>query len=178
MSAAGVSVLGGYIVIAFFAAQFINYFNWSNVGLILAISGANFLTSLSLEGIPLLIAFVLLSAFVDLFIGSASAKWAFMAPIFVPMLMLVGHSPEVTQLAYRVGDSTTNMITPLLPYFPIILAFAQRYDRRSGIGTLMSAMLPYWIVFTIAWILMLAIWLALGVSIGPGAPLRYPPAGG
>jgi aminobenzoyl-glutamate transport protein len=178
MAADGVAVLGGYIVIAFFAAQFINYFNWSNVGLILAISGANFLTSLSLEGIPLLIAFVLLSAFVDLFIGSASAKWAFMAPIFVPMLMLVGHSPEVTQLAYRVGDSTTNMITPLLPYFPVILAFAQRYDRRAGIGTLMSAMLPYWIVFTIGWILMMVLWLALGISIGPGAPLRYVPTGG
>jgi aminobenzoyl-glutamate transport protein len=177
MSAAGVSVLGGYIVIAFFAAQFINYFTGSNVGLILAISGANFLTSLSLEGIPLLIGFVLLSAFVDLFIGSASAKWAFMAPIFVPMLMLVGHSPEVTQLAYRVGDSTTNMITPLLPYFPVILAFAQRYDRRAGIGTLMSAMLPFWIVFTVGWILMMTLWLALGIAIGPGAPLHYPPAG-
>jgi aminobenzoyl-glutamate transport protein len=178
MSSAGVAVLGSYIVLAFFAAQFINYFNWSNVGLILAISGANFLNALSLEGIPLLIAFVFVAAFVDLFIGSASAKWAFMAPIFVPMLMLVGHSPEVVQLAYRVGDSTSNMVTPLMPYFPVILAFAQRYDRRAGIGTLVSAMLPYWVVFMIGWIVMMSLWLGLGLPIGPGAPLRYVPLGG
>jgi aminobenzoyl-glutamate transport protein len=173
MSSEGVAVLGSYIVLAFFAAQFIAYFNWSNVGLILAISGANFLEALNLTGLPLLVGFVLVSSFVNLFIGSASAKWAFMAPIFIPMLMLVGHSPEVVQVAYRVGDSSTNIITPLMPYFPVIIAFAQKYDRRSGIGTLISAMLPYSVVFMIGWLLLMSLWLGLGLPLGPGAPLEY-----
>lgn len=173
MSSAGVAVLGSYIVLAFFAAQFIAYFNWSNLGLIMAISGANGLKALDFTGLPMLLSFIVVAAFMNLFIGSASAKWAVMAPVFVPMLMIVGYSPEVVQAAYRVGDSTTNVITPLMQYFPVIIAFAQRYDRRSGIGTLISAMLPYSIVFMIGWLILFTIWAAFGWPMGPGAPLRY-----
>jgi aminobenzoyl-glutamate transport protein len=176
MSSQGVSVLGSYIVLAFFAAQFIAYFNWSNVGLILAINGAGALRSAGLSGLPLLIGFIFVAAFINLFIGSASAKWAVMAPVFVPMLMLVGYSPELVQAAYRVGDSSTNIITPLMPYFPVIIAFAQKYDRRSGIGTLISAMLPYSIAFILGWAVVFAIWVTLGLPLGPGAPLQYVPS--
>jgi aminobenzoyl-glutamate transport protein len=175
MSSDGVAVLGSYIVLAFFAAQFVAYFNWSNLGLILAIKGADGLRGIGFTGLPLLLSFVVVSAFINLFIGSASAKWAVMAPVFVPMLMLVGYSPEVVQAAYRVGDSTTNIITPLMQYFPVIIAFAQRYDRRSGIGTLISAMLPYSIVFMIGWLALFAVWAAVGLPMGPGAPMHYAP---
>jgi aminobenzoyl-glutamate transport protein len=175
MSAEGVSVLGSYIVLAFFAAQFIAYFNWSNVGLILAINGADALRSVGLTGVPLLLGFVLVAAFINLFIGSASAKWAVMAPVFVPMLMLVGYSPELVQAAYRVGDSTTNVVTPLMQYFPVIIAFAQKYDRRSGIGTLISAMLPYSVVFLVGWSALFTLWISVGLPLGPGAPLEYTP---
>src|SRR5690606_21207896 len=176
MSSEGVALLGSYIVLAFAAAQFVAYFNWSNLGLILAINGAEARKAAGFTGMPLLIGFIFVSAFINLFIGSASAKWAVMAPVFVPMLMLMGYSPELTQLAYRVGDSTTNIITPLLPYFPVVIAFAQKYDRRAGIGTLISTMLPYSVAFLIAWILMFAIWIFLGLPLGPGAPMQYDPA--
>ncbi|MBM4182724.1 MAG: AbgT family transporter [Gemmatimonadetes bacterium] len=175
MSAQGVSVLGSYIVLAFFAAQFIAYFNWSNVGLIIAINGAEGLQAIGLSGTPLLLGFILVTASINLFIGSASAKWAIMAPVFVPMLMLLGYSPELVQAAYRVGDSSTNIITPLMQYFPVIIAFAQKWDRRSGIGTLISAMLPYSVVFLIGWGLMFTVWVTLGLPLGPGAPLEYTP---
>src|SRR5690606_27286813 len=151
MSSEGVALLGSYIVLAFAAAQFVAYFNWSNLGLILAINGAEALKAAGFTGMPLLIGFIFVSAFINLVIGSASAKWAVMAPVFVPMLMLMGYSPELTQLAYRVGDSTTNIITPLLPYFPVVIAFAQKYHRRAGIGTLISTMRPYSVAFLIAW---------------------------
>lgn len=176
MSSEAVGVLGSYIVLAFFAAQFIAYFNWSNLGIILAINGANGLQAVGFTGMPLLLSFVVVAAFINLFIGSASAKWAVMAPVFVPMLMLMGYSPEATQVAYRVGDSTTNIITPLMQYFPVIIAFAQKYDRESGIGTLISAMLPYSIVFMIGWLIMLAVWIGFEIPLGPGAPLLYVPA--
>lgn len=177
MSSEGVAVLGSYIVLAFAAAQFIAYFNWSNLGLILAINGASALKAIGFTGIPLLLSFVLVSAFINLFIGSSSAKWAIMAPVFVPMLMLTGYSPEVVQVSYRVGDSVTNIITPLMQYFPVIIAFAYRYDRRAGIGTLISMMLPYSIVFFIGWTLMLGAWLLFGLPLGPGAPVEYIPGG-
>lgn len=176
MSSEGVAVLGSYIVLAFAAAQFVAYFNWSNLGLILAINGADALKSAGFTGIPLLIGFIFVSAFINLFIGSASAKWAVMAPVFVPMLMLMGYSPELTQVAYRVGDSTTNIITPLLPYFPVVIAFAQKYDRKAGLGTLISTMLPYSVAFLIAWGVMFALWYFLGIPLGPGAPMTYDPS--
>jgi aminobenzoyl-glutamate transport protein len=183
MSSDGVAVLGSYIVLAFAAAQFVAYFNWSNLGLILAIQGASGLQAVQaalgmedttgLAALPLLLAFIVVAAFINLFIGSASAKWAVMAPVFVPMLMLMGYSPEVVQLAYRIGDSTTNIITPLMQYFPVIIAFAQKYDPKTGIGTLISSMVPYSIVFMLGWLVMMTVWVLLELPVGPGAPLRY-----
>jgi aminobenzoyl-glutamate transport protein len=167
------ATMGGYIVLAFFAAQFVAYFKWSNLGLIVAIGGAETLDKLGLTGLPLIIGFVLMAGLVNIFIGSASAKWAIMAPVFVPMLMLLGYSPELTQLAYRIGDSTTNIITPLMPYFPIVISFAKKYDPDTGIGTLLSAMIPYSVVFTIVWMIVLVTWLLLGIPIGPDAPVDY-----
>ncbi len=176
MSSSAVAVLGSYIVLAFAAAQFIAYFDWSNLGRILAIGGANTLQGMGFTGVPLLVAFVAVSAFINLFIGSASAKWAIMAPVFVPMLMFMGYSPELTQAAYRVGDSTTNVITPLMPYFPVVIAFVQKYDKRAGLGTLISMMLPYSIMFLIGWTILFAIWMLMGWPLGPGVPMEYVPA--
>ncbi len=178
MSGEGVAVLGSYIVLAFAAAQFIAWFNWSNLGLILAIKGADGLRALQFTGVPLLLSFIVVAAFINLFIGSASAKWAVMAPVFVPMLMLLGYSPETVQAAYRVGDSSTNMITPLMQYFPVIIAFAMKYDRKAGIGTLISSMLPFSVAFIISWGLMFAAWILLDLPLGPGAPLQYVPGAG
>lgn len=167
--------MGGYIVLAFIAAQFVAYFAWSNLGLIFAISGANLLKAINFTGIPLIVAFVIVASIINLFIGSASAKWAIMAPVFVPMLMLMGYSPELTQAAYRIGDSYTNILTPLLPYFPIIITFAHKYDKKVGIGTLISSMLPYAVAFAIVRILMLVIWMLAEWPLGPGASLTYLP---
>ncbi|NEN87788.1 MAG: AbgT family transporter, partial [Okeania sp. SIO3H1] len=166
------SLMGYYIALSFFAAQFVAYFGWSNLGIILAINGANFLKATGFTGLPLLISFIIVSGFINLFIGSASAKWNIMAPVFVPMLMLVGYTPELTQMVYRIGDSTTNIITPLMPYFPIIVAFAQRYDKKTGMGTLIATMLPYSLAFLISWSALFIIWFLFGIPIGPGAVIR------
>ncbi len=167
------ATMGAYVVLAFFAAQFVAWFNWTNLGAIGAVKGAHLLESIGLRGIPLLLAFMVLSMGVNLIIGSASAKWAFMAPIFVPMLMYMGFSPEAVQAAYRVGDSVTNIISPLLPYLPIIIVFARRYDREAGLGTLMSSMLPYSVAFGICWALMIVAWFLLGIPLGPGVATTY-----
>ena len=135
--------MGSYIALAFAASQFVAYFAWSNLGLILAVTGADMLRASGLTGIPLIILFVFVCAAIDLFVASASAKWAVVGPIFVPMLMIMGYSPEVTQAAYRIGDSFTNIITPLMPYMPLVIAFAQKYQPRIGLGTLLTLMLPY-----------------------------------
>ncbi|ABR46385.1 AbgT putative transporter [Alkaliphilus metalliredigens QYMF] len=166
------STMGGYLVLAFVASQFVAYFNWSNLGTILAVKGADVLQATGMTGIPMLIGFILVSGFINLFIGSASAKWAIMAPIFVPMLMRLGYSPEFTQIAYRIGDSTTNIISPLMSYFAVIIAFAQKYDKKTGIGTLISTMIPYSLVFLAAWIILFVAWFALGLPLGPGAYIR------
>jgi len=167
------SSLGGYIVLVFFAAQFVAFFNWTNLGLILAVNGAEALKASGLGTLPLLLMFILLTAVVNLGMGSASAKWALMAPVFVPMFMLLGISPEATQAAYRVGDSTTNIISPMMTYFVLIIAFMQRYEPKAGMGTIISTMLPYSIVFLIGWSMLFLGWYALGIPIGPGAPLQY-----
>lgn len=164
--------LGSYIVLVFFAAQFVAYFNWTNLGLIFAVSGAEVLQSSGLGPIPLMLSFVVVSAIINLVMGSASAKWAIMAPIFIPMFMLLGYSPELVQVAYRVGDSVTNIISPMMSYFALIVAFMQRYDKKAGIGTIVSSMLPYSIVFFIGWSILLMIWIWLGLPIGPGAQLH------
>lgn len=167
------STLGTYIVLVFFAAQFVAYFNWTNLGLIFAIKGANAIGSIGLGRIPLMIALVLIAAVINLVIGSASAKWAILAPVFIPMFMLLGYSPEFTQLAYRVGDSVTNVIAPMMSYFAMIVAFIERYDKKAGIGTIIANMLPYSIIFLFSWLLLLIFWILAGLPIGPGAPLFY-----
>jgi aminobenzoyl-glutamate transport protein len=172
--AKSMETLGGYLVLVFFAAQFVAYFNWSNLGLIFAVKGATALKSAGFTGIPLLLSFVVLTAVINLSMGSASAKWAVMAPIFVPMFMLLGYTPEVTQAAFRVGDSVTNIISPMMSYFALIVAFIQRYDKKAGIGTLVATMLPYSAVFLMAWSLLLFIWYWLGLPLGPGAPIYLP----
>jgi aminobenzoyl-glutamate transport protein len=166
--------MASFIVLSFFAAQFIAYFTWTNLGIITAVSGAELISHLGLQDLPILlmIALVLFAATVNLLISSASAKWALLAPVFVPMFMLLGYTPALVQGAFRVGDSVTNIITPLMSYFPLILTFAHKYDPRAGIGTLIATMLPYSIAFTLAWTLLLVAWIALGLPMGPGAPLE------
>jgi len=168
------STMGYYIVLAFFAALFIAAFGQSNIGALLALKGASFLKALALPGQVTIVGIIILTALVNLLIGSASAKWALLAPIFVPMLMQLGHSPELTQAAYRIGDSTTNIITPLMPYFPLVVVFAQRYVKKTGIGTLVSLMLPFSITFLVVWAIMLLIYWALGIPLGLQAPYNYP----
>jgi aminobenzoyl-glutamate transport protein len=174
--AKAMSSLGLYIVIIFFAAQFVAFFAWSNLGAITAVNGATFLQEMGLTGPVLFVGFILVCALINLMLGSASAQWAMTAPIFVPMLMLIGYSPEVIQTAYRIGDSTTNIITPMMSYFGLILAWAARYDRNVGIGTMIAMMLPYSIFFTIAWMLLFFLWVfGLGLPVGPGSPTYYAP---
>lgn len=185
------STLGIYLVLTFFAAQFVAYFNWTQLGLIFAVEGAGALDaarSLVLGGaeepaawrwvlakIFIMAGFIALTALANLFMGSASAKWALMAPIFVPMFMILGYSPELTQIAYRIGDSVTNIISPMMSYFALIIAFLQRYEPKAGIGTVIAVMLPYSVVFMIGWTILFSAWMFLGLPIGPGAPLEYIP---
>ncbi|WP_033543481.1 AbgT family transporter [Planococcus sp. CAU13] len=165
--------MGMFIVLAFTAGQFVAYFAESNMGLVIGVYGAEFLESVNLTGIPLILGFIGITAIINLFIGSASAKWAMMAPVFIPIMMKLGYSPELTQMAYRIADSSTNIISPLMTYFAIIIAFAQKYDKKMGIGTLISVMLPYSIIFLIVWAIMLIVWMLLGFDLGPGSPLHY-----
>ena len=160
------SSMGSFLVLAFVSAQFINYFNYTKLGTIVALTGANFFKTVNIGLIPLMIIFILFSAFMNLFMGSASAKWNILAPVFVPMFMLLGHSPELCQLAYRIGDSCTNIITPMMTYFSVILVFARRYDKQAGIGTITATMVPYSLAFLISWILLFIIWIVLGLPIG------------
>lgn len=160
------SSLAGYMVLMFFAAQFVAYFNWTQIGTLSAIHGASFLAGLAIPPFLLLIMVIFFSAAVNLLIGSASAKWALMAPILVPLFMLLEVDPALIQLAYRIGDSSTNIITPLMPYFALILAYAQQYDKNAHLGTIMAIMMPYSLLFIGGWILMLAIWLNAGLAIG------------
>jgi len=164
-----------YIVMAFFCALFVAEFGRSGLAELLAVKGGNFLQELALPGGMTLFGIIILVAFINMFVGSASAKWGLLAPIFVPMLMQVGISPELTQSAYRVGDSSTNIITPLLPYFPLVVVYAQRYVKGTGIGTLVSLMLPYSIVFLLSWSLFLVAYWMLGIPLGPGTSYVYPP---
>lgn len=163
--------MGSYIVLAFFAAQFVSYFSYSNIGTIVSVKGADFLKNIGFTGLPLILSFILITAFLNLFMASASAKWAIMAPVFIPLMYRIGLSPQLTQIAYRIADSSTNIITPLMSYFAMIVVFAQRYDEDAGLGTLISTMLPYSGVFIVSWSLMLIIWYLLGLPVGPGAPL-------
>lgn len=166
--------MGYYIVMAFFAAQFIAAFTNSNIGILLAVNGAEWLQSLNMPAQMTIVGIIGLSMFINLFVGSASAKWLIIAPIFVPMLMQLGISPELTQVSYRIGDSTSNILTPLLPYFPLVVVFSKRYFSGAGIGTLISMMLPYAVVLAIAWTGFLLIYWALGLPLGLQASYVYP----
>ena len=171
MAAATMAAMGGYIVLAFCIGQFVAWFSWSNMGAIVAISGAKTLQGLGLEGAPLLVGLVFFAALLNLLITSASALWAIIAPIFVPMFMLLAYPPELTQVAYRIGDSSSNVISPMMSYFALIIAFFQRYEPKAGIGTLTATMLPYSLANVVAWSIMLVLWVAMGLPTGPGAPL-------
>ncbi len=168
MISKSMATMSGYLVLVFFAAQFIAYFNYSNLGTILAVKGATLLEATGMTGIPLIIGFILVVGILNLFMGSASAKWAILAPVFIPMLMRVGYTPEFTQLAYRIGDSTTNIISPLMSYFAMIIVFMQKYDKKGSMGTLISIMLPFSMAFLVGWSILLIIWMMAGLPIGPG----------
>jgi aminobenzoyl-glutamate transport protein len=150
------------------------FFTWTNLGLIVAVKGAELLRASGLGAVPLIVSFIFISAFINLFMGSASAKWAIMAPVFVPMFMLLGYTPELTQAAYRIGDSTTNIISPMMTYFALIVAFVARYEPKAGIGTVIATMIPYTVAFLIVWTLLLVVWMSIGLPVGPGAPLFLP----
>ena len=162
-----------YLVLVFFAAQFVAWFRWSNLGFLLAIGGADVLQDANIGLIPLILIVATFTAFINLFIGSASAKWAILAPVFVPIFMLLGFSPELAQAVYHVGDNCTNIISPLLPYFALIIVFYQKYNKGAGIGTIIACMLPFSIAFFISWMTFLIGWVLLGLPLGPGVSLYY-----
>lgn len=165
--------LAAFLVLVFFAAQFVAYFRWSNLGLIIAVEGATFLKEADLGLIPITVMFVILSGFLNMFMGSASAKWAILGPVFIPMFMLMGYSPELSQAIYRVGDSVTNIISPMMSFFALIIVYFEKYDKKAGIGTLISTMLPYSVMFFIVWTLLLILWIVLHLPLGPGAGIYY-----
>ena len=146
---------------------------WKALGTIISVAGADFLKSVGFTGLPLIVCYIVLTAFINIFIAVDSAKWAIMAPIFVPMFMRLGYSPELTQVAYRIGDSSTNIIAPLMPFFVLTVAFFQKYDKKAGIGSVISTMLPYSLAFLIGWIIMFCVWYVLGLPLGPGSPMFY-----
>ncbi len=180
MMADAMKDMGYYLVLAFAAAHFVAMFGWSNLGLISAVHGAAAIESANLHPALILGLIVLFTGLINLFVGSASAKWALLAPVMVPMLMLAGISPDASTAAYRVGDSATNIITPLMVYFPLILIFAQRWKKDFGIGSLTAIMIPYSIWILISGLVLMIVWVALGIDLGPGAPVGYelPAAGG
>lgn len=168
--------MGLYITLVFFAAQFVAFFKWTNLGTVLAVKGATLLQTLGLDGPEVFILFIFMCGIVNLSLGSASAQWAVTAPIFVPMLMLIGFAPEVIQAAYRIGDSVTNVISPMMSYFGLILAIAARYKKDLGMGTLIATMLPYSMVFVVGWTILFYLWVfVLGMPVGPGAATYYTP---
>lgn len=160
------SSMGGYLCLAFVASQFISYFNYTNLGTIIAIIGAELLQSANIGAIPLLVGFIIITAFINLFMGSASAKWAIMAPVFIPMFIKLNIDPAAVQTAYRIADSSTNIISPLMSYFAMVIVFTQVYDKKSGIGTITSMMLPYSMTFLVAWTVMFIIWMVAGIPFG------------
>ncbi|CDQ38542.1 AbgT family transporter [Virgibacillus salexigens] len=160
--------MSSYIVLIFAIAQFIAYFNWSNIGTWVAVNGAEFLKDIEFTGIWLIIGYIIFTALMNFLITSGSAKWALEAPVFVPMFMQLGYHPAFTQVAYRVADSSTNIVTPLMPYMVIVLSFMQKYDKKAGIGTFISLMLPYSICFLITWIILILIFYFVGIPFGPG----------
>ena len=163
-----------FLVLVFFAAQFVAWFKWSNLGILIAVKGAEGLQQANMGLIPLVLLFVVLSGFINMFMGSASAKWAIMGPVFIPMFMLMGYSPELSQVVFRIGDSVTNVISPMMSFFALIIVYYEKYDPGAGIGTLIATMLPYSVAFFVVWTLLLIVWILLGIPLGPEAGLFYP----
>ncbi|MDB4335003.1 AbgT family transporter [bacterium] len=170
---ASMKTMGTYIVLVFFAAQFVAYFKESNLGIVAAVRGAEALQAADLNIYVLMIMFIVFSASINMLMGSASAKWAILAPIFIPIFMLMGYSPELSQVVYRIGDSVTNIISPMMSFFALIIAFFQKYDKKAGIGTIISLMLPFSFVFFVVWSLLLVVWIYFGLPLGPGSGLFY-----
>ena len=164
----GFSDMGNYVFMCFFISIFTNFFSVSKLGTILAISGANGLKAIGFTGVPLMVGLIVVACFVNLFIGSASAKWAILAPVFVPMMMLMGYDPAVTQVVYRIGDSITNPLSPLFTYMPVILGYARKYDKKAGLGSVIANMIPFSVTFAIVWIIQVIIWVGLNLPLGPG----------
>lgn len=167
----GIGGISSFLVLIFFAAQFVKYFDYSNIGTIILVSGARFLESTGFVGLPLIICFIILTSIINIFIAVDSAKWVLMAPIFVPMFMRIGLSPELTQVVYRIGDSCTNVIAPLMPFFALIVAFCQKYDKKVGIGTLITTMAPYSIGFLVGWTTLFIVWYIFELPLGPGSEI-------
>ena len=173
MMTKGIQGLGGFMVLIFFAAQFTSLFTMSNLGTILSFKGADFLRAIGFTGLPLIIAMIILTALVNLLVAVDSAKWVMMAPIFVPMFMNLGFAPELTQVAYRIGDSCTNIIAPTMPFFVLTVSLFQKYDKKAGIGSVVATMLPYTIGFLIGWTILFSIFYLLNLPLGPGATIFY-----
>jgi aminobenzoyl-glutamate transport protein len=169
------SLMGNYIVLAFFASIFVASFDHSNLGRMLAIEGGNFLRQFALPSWALMLGFIAVTSALNMFVGSMSAKWAMLATVFVPMFMTIGISPELTQVTYRIGDSITNSITPLNPYMVVLLMFLRQHVKKAGLGTLISMMVPYSIAIGASWTVLLVVWINLGLPLGPGGPLEYLP---
>ena len=168
--------MGGYLAFCFFCAQFQQLFSWTRIDTLLAVGGAGVLKSTGFTGFGLIVVFILLSGFINIFISSASAKWAILAPVFIPMLMLAGnYHPAMTQLFYRIGDSATNAFTPVMPYLWVMLKTAQdSYDPELRIGTFTSCLLPIGVVMLFVWILFLGLWMLLRLPVGPGVTVFLP----
>jgi aminobenzoyl-glutamate transport protein len=171
--AESMKALATYIVLVFFAAQFVAYFKESNLGIVLAVNGAEALKAANLNIYVLMILFILFAASINMLMGSASAKWAIMAPVFIPIFMLMGYSPELSQVVFRIGDSVTNIISPMMSFFALIIAFVQKYDKDAGIGTIISTMIPFSIIFFIGWTILLMVWIYFDIPLGPDSPLYY-----
>lgn len=161
--------LTGYIVLVFVIAQFIAIFNYTNLAMVIAVNAASFLDHIGLTGVPLILAILLVTTFVNFFMTSGTAKWYIFAPIFVPMFMMLGYTPEFAQVVYRIADSCTNPITPIYPYLPMIIGMAAKYDKKFGMGNVISMMIPYSFGFLIIWTLFVIAWMFLGLPLGPGA---------
>lgn len=164
-----------FLVLVFFASQFVAWFRWSHLGILLAVHGASFLQQAHIGLIPLVMGFVVLSGFINLFMGSASAKWAVLGPVFVPMFMLLGYSPELSQAVYRIGDSVTNVISPMMSFFALMIVYFQKYDKNAGMGTIIATMLPYSLSFMLGWTFLMIVWIISGLPLGPDAGLYYQP---
>lgn len=164
--------LAGYIVLIFAIGQFIALFGWTNIGALIAVRGADLLQSIGLTGFAAIVGFVMLASVLNLFLVSASAMWSLLAPVFIPLFLLLGYEPGFVQAAFRIGDSATQIITPMNPYLLVLLGFVRRYEPDAGLGTLMARLFPYVIPFWVVWVLILAAFVVLGIPVGPGTGMR------